>query len=438
MTANAGRATGSLSSRAWLIWALGAGLFCYGFFHRNAPSVMIDPLMRDFMVGGAILGNLSAFYFYAYASLQIPVGLMIDRWGPRRMLALGALLCGAGSALFAAADSLTLAYIGRLLIGSGAAVGFVGTLKLATNWFSPDRFAQLTGLTMMAGMVGGIGGQAPLAALVEVAGWREALFGAAAIGGLLAVAIWLIVRDLPPRSVASAHDGLDGKATEGGTANGLSDLLRGLGIVIRERQNWLVSLVCAAMTAPLLAFAGLWGVAWLMQTHGLDRPEAAGTASLLLIGWAVGSPASGWLSDRTGLRLPVLQAGALLGLLSLSALLYLPDMPALPRAALFLASGAGLGSMAIGFAILRRVNSPKVTGAAFGLLNGACVGSGAVFQPLIGALLDRGWDGSLIEGARLYSAGAYTAALSVLIGFLAAGFAVSFLIREPQPRAATA
>lgn len=438
MTVNAGSATGSLSSRAWLIWALGAGLFCYGFFHRNAPSVMIDPLMRDFMVGGAILGNLSAFYFYAYASLQIPVGLMIDRWGPRRMLALGALLCSAGSALFATADSLTLAYIGRLLIGAGAAVGFVGTLKLATNWFPPERFAQLTGLTMMAGMVGGIGGQAPLAALVEVAGWREALFGAAAIGGLLAAAIWLIVRDLPPRSVASAHGGLDGEAMQGGTANGLSDLLRGLGIVIRERQNWLVSLVCAAMTAPLLAFAGLWGVAWLMQTHGLERPEAAGTASLLLIGWAVGSPASGWLSDRTGLRLPVLQAGALLGLLSLSALLYLPDMPALPRAVLFLASGAGLGSMAIGFAILRRVNSPKVTGAAFGLLNGACVGSGAVFQPLIGALLDRGWDGALIEGARLYSAEAYTAALSVLIGFLAAGFAVSFLIREPQPHAATA
>ncbi|WP_119165106.1 MFS transporter [Algihabitans albus] len=429
-TAPAARAT---PNRAWLIWALGAGLFCYGFFHRNAPSVMIDPLMRDFMVGGAILGNLSAFYFYAYASLQIPVGLMIDRWGPRRMLAIGATLCAAGSALFAAADSLTLAYAGRLLIGTGAAVGFVGTLKLSTNWFPPERFAQLTGLTMMAGMVGGVGGQAPLAALVEIAGWREALFGAAGIGGLLAVAIWLIVRDRPPTASQAANG--DGEAESAGS---LSDLLQGLGVVIRERQNWLVSLVCAAMTAPLLAFAGLWGVAWLMQAQGLDRPEAAGTASLLLIGWAVGSPASGWLSDRTGLRLPVMQAGALLGLVSLSALLYLPDLPALLRAALFLASGAGLGAMAIGFAILRRVNKPRVTGAAFGLLNGACVGSGAVFQPLIGALLDRAWDGALTEGARLYSASAYTSALSVLIGFLALGFAVTFLIREPHPSGETA
>lgn len=423
------RAVHVSSSRAWLIWALGAALFGYGFFHRNAPSVMIDSLMRDFMVGGAILGNLSAFYYYAYASLQIPVGLMVDRWGPRRMQAIGASLCAAGAALFASADSLSLAYAGRLLIGGGAAFGFVGTLKLATNWFPPHRFAQLTGMTMMAGMIGGIGGQAPLAALVEVTGWREALFGAAVIGGLLAASIWFIVRDHPP-----SDSGPHGKEPESANAGGLAALIEGLRVVVRERQNWIVSLVCASMTAPLLAFAGLWGVAWLMQAQGLERPEAAGTASLLLIGWAVGSPASGWLSDRTGARRPVLQAGAALGLVSLSALLYLPDPPPILRAMLFLASGAGLGAMAVGFAILRRVNKPQVTGAAYGLLNGACVGSGAVFQPLIGALLDRSWDGALIEGARLYSASAYTGSLSVLIGFLALGLAVSFLIREPRPQ----
>ncbi len=443
------RSAGALGGRAWLVWALGAALFAYGFFHRNAPSVMIDALMRDFMVGGAILGNLSAFYFYAYAGLQIPVGLLVDRWGARRMLALGAALCAAGSALFAAADSLTLAYAGRLLIGTGAAFSFVGTLKLATNWFPPERFAQLTGLTMMAGMIGGIGGQAPLAALVELTGWRAALFGAAVAGVLLTLAIWLIVRDRPTAAYGAAERGGAGRggAGRGGAGRGgagpaepggggLVALLRGLGVVVREPQNWLVALLCASMTAPLLAFAGLWGVAWLMQTHGLERPEAAGTASLLLIGWAVGSPASGWLSDRSGLRRPVMQAGALLGLVSLSALLYLPDLPALPRALLFLASGAGLSSMAIGFAILRRVNTPAVTGAAFGLLNGACVGSGAVFQPLIGGLLDRAWDGTLAAGARVYSAAAYTQALSVLIGFLALGLAVSFLIREaPRPTA---
>ena len=106
----------------WLTWSLGALLFCYGFFQRVAPSVMIDPLMRDLAVGGAVLGNLSAFYFYAYAGLQIPVGLMVDRWGPRRLLTAGALLCGLGSLLFAQAEGLPLAYAGRLLIGAGVLV----------------------------------------------------------------------------------------------------------------------------------------------------------------------------------------------------------------------------------------------------------------------------------------------------------------------------
>jgi MFS family permease len=416
----AGERQAAIPARAWLVWALGAALFCYGFFHRNAPSVMIDSLMRDFAVGGAILGNLSAFYFYAYASLQVPVGLMVDRWGPRRMLTVGAALCAAGAALFATAETLGLAYAGRLLIGVGAAFSFVGTLKLATNWFPPERFAQLTGMTMMAGMIGGIGGQAPLAAVVEATGWRPALLGAAAVGGVLAVSIWLIVRDRPQPLPGGGRD-------DGG---GVRALLHGLAVVFRERQNWLVSLVAASMTAPLLAFAGLWGVAWLMQAHGMERAEAAGTASLLLIGWAVGSPAAGWLSDRLNRRRPVMQAGALLGLMSLSALLYLPDFGPVGRAALFLASGAGLSCMAIGFAVLRRVNAPEVTGAAYGLLNGACVGSGAVFQPLIGYLLDRAWDGTLVEGARVYTPEAYVDALSVMIGFLALGFLTTFLIRE--------
>lgn len=381
---------------------------------------MIDSLMRDFMVGGAVLGNLSAFYFYAYASLQIPAGLLVDRWGARRMLALGAALCACGSALFALAETLPFAYTGRLLIGTGAAVSFVGTLKLATNWFPPERFAQLTGLTMMAGMIGGIGGQAPLAALVEVAGWRASLLGMAVAGGVLALALWGLVRDRPqPLSDGARDDGGGGAA-----------LLRGLGVVLRQPQNWVVALVAGSMTAPMLAFAGLWGVAWLMQTHGMERPEAAGTASLLLIGWAIGSPASGWLSDRSGRRRPVIQGGALLGLVSLSCLLYVPELPPLVRAALFLSSGAGLGAMAISFAILRRCNAPQVTGAAYGLVNTACVGSGAVFQPLIGALLDRAWDGTLEDGARIYSAAAYEGALSVMIGFLALGLAASLLIRE--------
>lgn len=382
---------------SWLVWGLGAVFFGYGFFQRVAPSVMIDQLMRDLAVGGAILGNLSAFYFYAYASLQIPIGLMLDRWGPRRMLSLGALLCACGSVIFALAEGLTLAYAGRLLIGAGAAFAFVGSLKLATHWFPPQRFAQVSGLTMMLGMAGGVLGQAPLAALVEAAGWRGLLWGAGMVGLLLAAALWLIVRDRPPHEPPA------------------------LRAVVTRRENLLVALTGASMSAPLLAFAGLWGVAWLMQTYGLTRPAAAGIASLLLIGWAVGAPAAGALSDRIGRRRPLLALGALIGLSCLALLIYLPALPALLMSGLFLIAGLALGAMVVSFAVAREVNPPEQTGAAYGFVNGAVVATGAIFQPLIGWLLDLQWDGAMAAGARVYDPEAYRFAFSVLLVFLVVG-----------------
>ncbi len=404
----------------WLTWALGALLFCYGFFQRVAPSVMIDHLMRDLAVGGAVLGNLSAFYFYAYAGLQIPVGLMVDRWGARRLLTGGALLCGLGSLLFALAEDIAFAYAGRLLIGAGAGFGFVATLKLATAWFPPQRFAQISGLTIMFGMLGGIGGQAPLAALVETTGWRGTLFWAAGFALVIAGLIWLLVRDRPP----------DAPPEEAAAATGRS-FLAGLGHVVKTPQNWILALVCAAMTAPMLAFGGLWSVDWLMQTRDLARPEAAGTASLILLGWAIGGPIIGTLSDRLGRRKPPLLAGAALGLVSFAALLYLPGLPLAVLRGLFLLNGIGLGAMVVGFAAAREGNPVHVMGVSYAFVNCAVVATGAIFQPLVGALLDLGWDGTLVEGARVYSAGTFQEALSSLAAFLAVGLAAGLALREP-------
>lgn len=410
----------------WLTWGLGAALFCYGFFQRVAPSVMIDHLMRDFAVGGALLGNLSAFYFYAYAGLQVPVGLMVDRWGARRLLTGGALLCALGSAIFAQAETLGAAYLGRLLIGAGAGFGFVATLKLATSWFPPRRFALVSGLTIMIGMLGGMTGQAPLAALVEWAGWRGTLLGAAVLGALLALAIWAVVRDRPP-------GGETGPEATAGAEPAAASLLAACSAVFGRLQNWLLALVCAAMTAPMLAFGALWGVAWLMQTRGLERPEAAAAASLVLLGWAVGGPLLGALSDRLGRRKPLLLAGTALSLAALAAVLYLPEPPLVLLSALLLLNGIGSGAMVIGFAATRESNAGHLVGAAYSIVNCAVVATGAVFQPLVGWLLDLAWDGTELAGVRVYSEAAYQTALSSLLVFLAMGLAAGLFLRETGP-----
>ncbi|MFA7431498.1 MAG: MFS transporter, partial [Rhodospirillaceae bacterium] len=270
----------------WFMWGLGALFYTYGFFQRVAPSVMVGELMRDFAVGAAITGTLSSLYFYTYAGLQIPIGLMLDKYGPRRVLVLACLFSAAGSAFFASAQGLLPAYVGRAMIGAGAAVTWVGALKLATLWFPPRRFALLTGLTMAFGMAGAVGGQAPLSAAVDAFGWRGTLYFAAGLALVLGAFIWIVVRDhgsQPNVHAARSKDDTTPKPR----------LLDGLKIVLRTPQTWWTSLFGAMMSAPMLAFAALWGVPYMMDVHDLSKESAALGTSLMLVGWGIGSPLVG-------------------------------------------------------------------------------------------------------------------------------------------------
>ena len=148
---------------AALIWSLAAISFGYAFFHRVAPSVMVSDLMTEFAIGGAMLGVLSALYFYPYVLLQIPLGALLETVGARLLLTLALCTAGAGSVLFGLAEHLYLAYFGRILIGVGCGVGFLGSLALASRWFPPSRFGFLAGLTMFIGMGSGMLAQGPLA-----------------------------------------------------------------------------------------------------------------------------------------------------------------------------------------------------------------------------------------------------------------------------------
>ncbi len=411
---------------AWLVFGLGALYFAYAWVQRVAPAVMVDGLMRDFAVGGAILGNLSAVYFYAYAGMQLPVGMLIDRWGPRRMLGSMAAVAGLGGLLFATAEGIGAAYAGRFLVGFGAAFGFVGALTLATNWFPPHRFAMLAGAGMMAGMLGGVIGQAPLAALVEEVGWRTALIGTGLFGFVLSALIWLIVRDRPP------GEAVTGAAPAKSESDSRPSVFAGLGGVTTLPANWLLAIFGGLVSAPLLAFGGLWGVPYLMRVYGASRPAAALTVSLMLVGWAVGSPLIGWLSDRMGKRRAPMIVGAAIALAALLAVLYVPGLPLPALGALLFLSGAGSASMVICYALAREINPAQAVGTAYGFVNMVVVGSGAVFLPIIGWLLDRNWDGAMEAGARVYSQTAYDAAFVVLPGSLAVGLVVGLLVREPR------
>jgi MFS family permease len=405
----------------WAVWLLAAIFYCYIFFVRVAPSVMVAELMREFSVNAAILGNLSAVYFYAYAGMQLPVGILHDRFGPRRVLTGAAMLCALGSLLFATAESLTMAYIGRLLIGAGAGFALVGTLKVASIWHPPRRFALLTGLAISFGMVGAIGAQAPLAAAVAVTGWRWSMVIAAAFSCVLAALIWLVVRDrVGPRPEAEPP--------------GQPGALASLRDVMMTPQTWYMALIGGATGAPVLGFASLWGVPYMMEAYGIGRPLAALSTSLMLIGFAVGAPLFGWCSDRIGRRKEQLVAGCVVMLLSFVAAVYTPGIPLWLVQTLLFVNGLAVGSCLIAFAVAREHNRPGAVGTTTAVVNIMAVGGGGALQPIIGWILDLQWDGRMESGARLYSAEAYEAAFLTIAAFLAGSIPIALMVRETYCR----
>ena len=405
----------------WAVWLLAAVFYCYIFFVRVAPSVMVAELMRDFSVNAAILGNLSAVYYYAYAGMQLPVGILHDRFGPRRVLTGAAVLCALGSLLFAGAETLTVAYIGRFLIGAGAAFALVGTFKVASIWHPPRRFAMLTGLAISFGMAGAIGAQAPLAAVVAVTGWRWSMAIAAGLSCVLAVLIWLVVRDRVGPRPEAAPPGQPGALAS----------LRG---VVTTAQTWYMALICGATGAPVLAFASLWGVPYMMEAHGIGRPLAALSTSLVLIGFAVGAPLFGWFSDRVGRRKEQLVVGCVVMLLSFVAAVYAPGIPLWLVQVLFFVNGLAVGSCMIAYAAAREHNRPGAVATTTAVVNIMGTGFGGALQPVIGWMLDLRWEGRMESGARLYSVEAYEAAFLTIVAVCAGSILIALMVRETYCR----
>ena len=231
-------------------YLLGMLFFLYAFVQRVAPSVMTGELMRDLAVGATSLGVLSSAYFYSYALLQLPIGLLTDRFGPRRLMSAAALGCAVASLGFAYSETLWSATFYRALIGIGVAFAFVGTLAILVEWFPSGRFAFYAGFLQSMGMFGALAGQAPLRWFIENYGWRMVFVSFAVIAAILSLALYRIV----PRSPVNTENVKQTQSTY------KASLSRSLLEVIRNPQSWVCALFGFGMAAQMLAFAGLWAI----------------------------------------------------------------------------------------------------------------------------------------------------------------------------------
>jgi MFS family permease len=409
-----------------MVWSLGALLYLMGFFQRVAPAVMTDELMIDFGIGAAGLGNLSAVYFYSYVAMQVPTGLLADRWGPRRLLAVGAFVAGLGTLLFALAHGILWAGTGRLLIGGSVAVAFVGLLKVAGNWFPPRNFALVSGMALFTGIVGAVFAGPPLRLLMNWYSWRSIIAGSAFVTLSICVGIWLFVRDTP-REKGYADFQHPGNP---GLRNTQPGIFESIGEVFRYPNTALLCLIPGGIVGCVLTFSGLWGVPYLATHHQLTITGASFLSSALMVAWAVGGPMFGWLSDRLGRRKPLYLLGCGLSLAGWGVIIFSDNLPLPLLAGLLVLTGFCSGCMIIGFAYAKESVPLNLAGTVSGVMNMGVMMGPMILQPTVGWILDNNWEGTAVAGVRVYQLAAYQAGFSLMLAWLALGFVLLFFTRE--------
>jgi MFS family permease len=408
--------------KAYIVFLLSASFYLYEYVLQVAPSVMADSMMKTFNVTAAGFGVVSAFYFYAYAPMQLPAGLLFDRYGPRKLMTFALVLCAMGSFFFASTDSLFTASLGRFLIGIGSAFSFIGVLVLVSRWFPAHQFAILAGVAQLMSSVGAMFGEIPLAGLINIVGWRNASFILALIGLILAAILWSVVRDYPHQPAQPMPK------------RPLSEEWRRLMDVCARKYTWITGAYACTIWTPIAVFAALWGVPYLQQKFQISIIEASGLCSMIWIGIGIGSPLLGWVSDRFNSRRLALGISSVFGLIATICLLYVPNLSIYTMYWVLFMLGMGAGGQTVSFAVVKDNNIPELVGTASGFNNLSVLIGGAIFQPLVGIFLQRFGDWITINGVNHYSVASYNRALLVMpICYLISLIIVLFILKESHP-----
>jgi len=277
-------------SRRWIIFILATSHFFLSQFYRTSNAVIATQLIQDLSLDTEGLGLLSASFFYGFAITQIPIGLLLDKVGPRKMMTLLSLLGIIGAFVFSVADSLSMGLIGRILLGIGMACNLMGTFKLLTTWFEPLIFATLSGLVISVGTMGNIVATTPLVMLVEEMGWRQSFQLIAGINLVLTLILFMVVRDRPGLS-SGAPAGIESSISFRQAFSNLATLLK-------DRDYWIISLATFVRYGTFAAFQALWAGPFLMEAMGYSAVKTGNLILLMTVGIIMGSPFWGALSDR--------------------------------------------------------------------------------------------------------------------------------------------
>lgn len=379
------------------MWFFVVSFFAYQFIMRLYPGLAMHNIMDKFHVDATSFGVMSSMYYVGYAGMQIPMAILLDRFGPRIVVAFFAVVCSLATLLFVETNSWNVVLFSRFLIGLGSAVGFLGVSKVISLVFPQSRYAQMVGLSFTFGLMGALYGGMPTSNMIDAFGWEHVGITIFVVGCAIALAIFLVVK--VPVSTSEEE------------RPPIFSSLKGL---LKNRQLLGLAVGNLLMVGVLEGFADVWGISYFMKAYGFEKATAASATSFIFVGMLFGGPILAFIAERTkAFRIVTAASGFLIAAL-FSLVLMSATLPYLALCAIMFAIGILCCYQVLVFAIGTSLVPVAMTGITVAFLNSINMFGGSFFHLVIGSLLDFFWGGELSSGLREYSVSSYTCALMAI------------------------
>ncbi|WP_435074516.1 MFS transporter [Halorubrum sp. HHNYT27] len=407
------------------------GVLAFGYllmsFTRVSTAVLAESLTLAFNITATELGLLHSSFFYLYAAMQLPAGVLVDRYGPRRVAGTGTFVMGFGAMAFAMSDSFLVNFLARALVGFGGSVIFLSILRFAVTWFRADEYATVTGLTIGVSALGGIIATTPLAIAASVIGWRSSMLVIGSLCVVSALFIFLSVRDRP----VDETDDESPELTADGGPTSLRDDLRS---VLGGSDVWALGILNFLILGVNFTIIGLWGVPYLVHLYDLSVARASLYVLAGNVGLLIGSPLFGWVADRTAAHTALVLISTLTFCVVFGTLSALGTPPLAFVGILFFTAMFVNGGVSLAFTVGRQRHPDEVSGTVSGTINSVGYFGAAVVPALMGVVLDVFWTGKIVDGTPVYSFTGYRIAFGIatVAGFGALACAL-WIHRTRQP-----
>ncbi len=411
-----------MNNNRWVVFGVTAGLFLISMLYRASAAVIAPELARDLGLSSGDLGFLGAVFFYAFALAQLPLGMFLDRIGSRRSMVFLNLVAVAGAAVFANAQGLAGGLVGRALLGLGMSANLMGSLKLFTKWYKPGEFATISGLLVSLGAMGGLLATTPLVLLVNAVGWRGAFLILGLINFVLTISMVAWVRDAPPGQAS---------IQAGQTVSQQPSLLHTAKVLFRDRSYWAIALTAGLRYGVYASIQTLWAGPFLIIHLHLSELTAGNILLLLNIGFILGAPVGGLVSDRVlKSRKKTMFISLFFLTASVLALAHWPGPVFLPILAIIFFIMGFCGAFAqILYAHIKDLMPGEITGTAMTGVNFFVMVGAGVFLHGLGSVVERG-QASGLEGGGDYYGAFMLCFLTLLVATVIYGFS-----RDAKPDA---